>query len=101
MDTIHGRNLKFGMYLPCVTFHKSDVGIFEILLFRQFMGEKLPKMAAILDFCQFFAHKMAKKQNFENSYIRFVERHSRKVHAKYPVPSMYAVQMNVPFVLLR
>ena len=99
LDTIHARNLKFGMYLPCVTFHKSGWWIFEILIFGHFMGEKLPKMAAILDFWQFFVHKMAKNQNFKNRSVRFVERHTRKVHAKFQVPSMYGVQMNVPFVL--
>ena len=42
---------------------------------------------------------MAKNQNFKNRSVRFVERHTRKVHAKFQVPSMYGVQMNVPFVL--
>ena len=27
LDTIHARNLKFGMYLPCMTFYKYDVAI--------------------------------------------------------------------------
>ena len=54
-------------------------------------------MAAI--FWQFFAHKKPKKQNIKNSSIRFVELLTRKVHAKFQVPSMYGVQMNVPFVL--
>ena len=60
------------------------------------MGKK-SKMAAI--FWQFFAHKMPKKQKFENSSARFLELLTRKVHAKFQVPSMYGVQMNVPFVL--
>ena len=38
-------------------------------------------------------------QIFLNLYIRFVKGHTRKVHAKFQVPSMYGVQMNVPFVL--
>ena len=58
------------------------------------MVEKLPKMAAILDFGRFFAHKMPKIQNFQNRLARSVERHTRKVHAKFQVPSMYGVQMN-------
>ena len=54
-------------------------------------------MAAI--FWQFFAHKMPKKQKFKNSSTRFVELLTRKVHAKFQIPSIYWVQMNVPFVL--
>ena len=65
------------------------------------MGEKLPKTGQKWRPYWIFAHKMAKNQNFENSYIRFVELLTRKVHAKYQVPSMYAVQMNVPFVLYK
>ena len=72
LDTIDARDLKFG----------------------HFMGEKLPKMAAILDFGRFFAHKMPKIQNFQNRLTRSVELHTRKVHAKFQVPSMYGVQMN-------
>ena len=44
---------------------------------------------------------MAKNQNFKNRSARFVERHTGKVHAKFQIPSMYGVQMNVLFVFLR
>ena len=47
-DTKDASDLKFGMYLPCVAFHKFDAAILKILLFGQ-------KVAAILDFWQFFA----------------------------------------------
>ena len=40
-------------------------------------------MAAILDFCPFGGHKVIK---------------TRKVHAEFQFPSMYGVQINVPFV---
>ena len=59
-----------------------------------------PKMAAILDVWPFGGHKKTKKQNFQNRCIVFVERHTRKVHTKFQVSSMYSVQMNVPFLLL-
>ena len=59
------------------------------------------KMAAILDFWPFGGHKKTKKQIFQNRYIRFVERHTRKVYTKFQDPSMYGVQMNVPFVLYK
>ena len=39
---------------------------------------------AILD----FGHKMAKKQNFQNRYNKFVECHTGKVNSKFQVPSM-------------
>ena len=58
------------------------------------MAKKLTKMAAMLDFWQFFGHKMPKIQNFQNRPVRSVEHHTRKVHSKFQVPSMYGVQMN-------
>ena len=45
----------------------------------------------------FGGHKKTKKQNFRNCYFRFVEHHTRKVHTKFKVLSMYGVQMNVLF----
>ena len=54
-------------------------------------------MAAI--FAHFFVHKMPKIQNFQNRYTRFVKHHTREVHAKFQVPSMYGVQMNGTEVL--
>ena len=54
-------------------------------------------MAAI--FGQFFGHKMAKNQNFQNRCTRFVKHHTRMVHAKFQVRSMYGVQMNGTEVL--
>ena len=62
------------------------------------MAKKLTKMAAMLDFWQFFGHKMPKIQNFQNCLARSVEHHTRKVHSKFQVPNMFAVHMNVPFV---
>ena len=52
-------------------------------------------------FGDIFAHKMPKIQNFQNRCIIFVERHTKKVHAKFQVPSMYGVKLNVPFVLYK
>ena len=63
------------------------------------MGKKRQKSKMAAIFWQFFAHKMPKKQKFKNSSTRFLELLTRKVHAKFQVPSMYGVQMNVPFVL--
>ena len=53
-------------------------------------------MEKIQNFChflQFFAYKMENKGNFQNLKTRFVELPMGKVHAKYQVPDMYAVQM--------
>ena len=83
LDTIHARNLIFGMYLPRMTFHKSDVAILKIL--GILWAKMCPKMAAILNFWLFGGHKKTKKQNFQNRYISFVEHHTRKVHAKFQV----------------
>ena len=47
----------------------------------------------VATFCQFFGHKMAKKKNVQNRYIKFVERHTENLQTKFQ-----AVQMNVPFV---
>ena len=55
LDSIHVRNLVFGMYLPHGQFHKSDFQILKILLFFHFIGKKLQKMAEILDFFHFLA----------------------------------------------
>ena len=52
-------------------------------------------------FWQFFAHKMPKNKNFKNRLARSLELHTRKVHAKYQVPSMYGVQMNGTLVFSR
>ena len=51
------KDMKFGMYLPCVAFHKFDVAILKILLFGHFMANN-PKWPPL------FGHKMAKKQHF-------------------------------------
>ena len=48
-------------------------------------------MAAILDLWPYGGHKKTKKQNFQNRYIGFVERHTRKVLAQFQGPSMYGV----------
>ena len=48
-----------------------------------------------------FGHRMAKKQNFQNRHIKFVECHTGKVHSKFQVPIMFSVQMNVPFVIFQ
>ena len=45
-----------------------------------------------------FGRKMAKKKNFQNRYCKFVECHTGKMHSKFQVLSMLAVQINVPFV---
>ena len=99
LDSIHARNLKFGLYIPYMYFHKSARQILKILLFGNLMGKKRPKLAAILDFWPIFAHKIAEKQHFQKLSTRFVDLHIRKVQSKFQGPSMYAVQINVPFVL--
>ena len=58
---------------------------FEIFLW----ANMCPKMAAILEFWPYGGHKKIKKQNFQNHYFIFVERHTSKVH-------VCGVQMNVP-----
>ena len=40
MNRKHVRDLKCGIYLPCVVFHRFDVAIFKILLFGHFMAKK-------------------------------------------------------------
>ena len=64
----HAMELKFGMYLPCVAFHKFDVAILKISLFGHFMAKNpiLPPL-----FASFLAIRWSK--------------------------SMFPVQMNVPF----
>ena len=69
-------------------FYKFDVAILKSLLFGYFMLGKLPKMAAILDFWHVSSHEMAKKQNFQNSYIKFVELRTEKLQTKFQVPSI-------------
>ena len=49
-------------------------------------------------FWQFFGHNLAKMRNSQNPYSTFVKCQTRNVHSKFQVPSMFAVQMNVPFV---
>ena len=73
LDTIHARNLKLGIYLPCMTFHKSDVAILKICIMGILWAKMCPKTAAILDFWPLNGHKKTKKQNFRNRFIRFVE----------------------------
>ena len=53
-------------------------------------------MAAL--FWQFSSHKMAKKQNFQNRYTKFVELRTENLQTKFKVLNIKAVQMNVPFV---
>ena len=95
------RNFKFGLYLP---YHldvdpKSGGRIFKILLFGNFMCKKRQKKPTLPPILAAFAHKIYKKQNFQNLPTRFVELHIRKVQSKFQVLCMYAVQMNVPFVI--
>ena len=91
------------MYLPCVVFDKFDVAILKILFFDHLMAEKFQKVAAILFFCSFLVIKWPKTKFKKNRYIKFVECHTGKIHSKFQVPNMFAVQcstvqMNVPFV---
>ena len=61
----------------------------------------LSNPAGHIGFLAVFAHKIAKKQNCQNLSTRFADLHISKVQSKFQVPSMYAVQMNVPFVLYK
>ena len=54
------------------------------------MGQKLPKMAAILDFCPINGQKV----KFKKLVIGFVKLHTRKVPTKFQVPNIDGVQMN-------
>ena len=46
-----------------------------------------------------FGNQMAKKQNFQNHYTKFVDWHTGKVHSKLQVQiSMFDIQINVPLV---
>ena len=92
---------EFCMNLPWWQLHRSDLAILKILIFCHFMAEKRPKIQYGRHFWQFSSHKMAKIQNFQNRQIRFVELHIRKVLSKFQVASMYAAQMNVPFILYK
>ena len=49
MDTIHSRNLKFGIYLPCMMFHKSDVAIWA-----HYMGKNVAKNGGHIVFLVFW-----------------------------------------------
>ena len=63
--------------------YKFGVAILKILLFGHFMAGNVPKMP----FLAFSSHKMAKKQNFQNRYTKFVELHIEKLQTKFQVPS--------------
>ena len=54
LDTIHARNLKFGIYLPCMTSHKRDVVMLKILYFGHFMGKNVPKNNGHIGFLVFW-----------------------------------------------
>ena len=54
LGTIHARDLKFGMYLPCMMFYKSDVAILKILIFGLFMATKRSKIQYGRHFLAFF-----------------------------------------------
>ena len=71
------------------------VAILKCLLFGQLMAKKLPKGG---NHDGFFGHEMAKKQNLKNRYTKFLECH-RESASNFQVPSTFAVQMNVPFVI--
>ena len=42
--TTRPKVLKLGLYFPWVNIYRSDEGIWEIFLFSDFMGQKLPKI---------------------------------------------------------
>ena len=39
-------------------------------------------------FWQFYSHEMAKKQHFQNRYIKFVELHTENLQPKFQDPSI-------------
>ena len=49
----------------------------------QLMAKNCQNVTSILDFLQFFGHKMANMQNFQNRYIIFVEWHAGKLYFKF------------------
>ena len=63
------------------------------------MATKRSKVQYDRHFLSFFGPLMAKNQKFQNRYIRFVKHHTRKVHAKFQVSSMFVAQMNGTEVL--
>ena len=81
LDTLHARNLKFGMYLPCMTFNRLKVAILKQIIFGLFMATKNPIWPP------FLAHLCLRRTSAlrANSCIQLI---SRKVHAKFKNPSM-------------
>ena len=51
--TTHLKVLKLGLYLPWVNIYRFDEGIWEFLLFSDFMGKKLPKIGSHIGFLRF------------------------------------------------
>ena len=64
LNSKHVQDLKFGMYLPCGAFDKFDVEILKILLFGQFMAEKLPKSRGHVGFLRVFLPENGQKAKF-------------------------------------
>ena len=75
MNSKHVRDLKFGMYLPCVVFHKFSVAIFKILIFCHFMAKNRKKYNMAATFWQFFGHKLGKifKRNTQNLELSILQ----------------------------
>ena len=84
LDTLHARNLKFGMYLPCMTFNRFNEAILKKNLFGLIMATKNPIWPP------FLAHFCLRRTSASraNSCIQLI---SRKGHAKFQSPSMYGV----------
>ena len=83
INSVHARNMKFGTNLPCEKFYKADQAILNLFISDILWAKMCPKIAA-------------KNQIFKIATSLFVERHTRKVHSKFRVSSMYSVRMNVP-----
>ena len=63
LNSKHYRDLKFGMYFPCVAFNKFDATILKIFRFGQLTAKKTTKKWRPLYWN--YDHIMAKKQNFQ------------------------------------
>ena len=76
------------MNLPYEKFYKADKAILNLFI-PDILWANVPKNGGHILDCW-----SSKTNNFKIATILFVERHTRKVHAKFQVSTMYGVRIN-------
>lgn len=68
----------------------KKISLFEKSLWLTFLWlGNCQKSNMATHFWQFTSHKMAKKQNFQNCYVKFVKLHTGKLITKFQDPSIF------------